>query len=485
MIAEQIKAYFIPEALHALVPVSILAIGFLALMLASALDLSRSAQGTLTVATLVGALVAFGRLLTEGFAPGPLFDGAWIADRASTMWGLVFVSAALVAWLFSLGHYREERPFLGEHDLLFLCAPAGMAMMAAAGNWLAFFVGLELLSIPLYALCAFRRERARSVEAGLKYFLLGAFSTAVFLFGVALVYSATGNLSVVDPPREALASPLALAGLGLITSSLLFKLGAFPFQLWVPDVYEGAPTPVTGLMAAGTKAAAFAFLVRVSELLPHSSATGLGILALVTLLLGNLGALAQSDVKRMLAYSGVAHAGTLLLAVVARLGGHPDPNGAVAAGLYYAAAYAFSAGGAFGLVALLERQGEHFTRITSLNGLFRRRPAAAAGLSLCLLSLGGLPLTGGFMGKWLVFSLTIQAHMLALTVVAVLLSVVALGYYLRVIVAMFMRPEPAELVRDEVAGRSGLLPAAVAASLCCAMVLVTGLAPGWLLSVLP
>ncbi|MBM4063498.1 MAG: NADH-quinone oxidoreductase subunit N, partial [Planctomycetes bacterium] len=346
-------------------------------------------------------------------------------------------------------------------------------------------VGLELLSVPLYALAAFRRNRPKSVEAGLKYFLLGAFAAAFFLYGAALLYAVTGSLSLdvfADPAQRAviLAKPMALVGVALLASSLFFKLSVFPFHLWVPDVYEGSPTPVTALMATGTKAAAFAFLVNAAVALPPSTATSLGVIALLTMAAGNLGALVQDDVKRMLAYSGIAHAGTVLLAVAGGLTGDPASGGAIEAGLFYMAAYVATAGGAFGLLAMLEGEGDHMTSIGSLRGLAARRPYVAAALTLFLLSLGGIPATGGFLGKYLVFSVAVRADMVAIAVIGILLSVVALGYYLRVVVAMYMQPAAQGPAAPQPAPVT--LPATFASALCAALVVVMGVLPGWFLS---
>jgi len=263
--------------------------------------------------------------------------------------------------------------------------------------------------------------------------------------------------------------------------SVFFKISVFPFHLWVPDVYEGAPTPVTALMATGTKAAAFAFLLNATFLLPASAAMTIAVIAIVTMALGNLGALVQTDVKRMLAYSGIAHAGTVLLVVAAALAGDPQPGGALDAALFYMAAYVFTAAGAFGLLALLEREGEHFTSLDSLRGLARNRPYVAAAMTLFMLSLGGIPLTGGFLGKYLVFYAAVRADLIGVAVVGVLLSVVALGYYLRVIVAMYMQPAPEGLTRQGEASPVALVPATFAAAACAALVLLLGVLPGWFL----
>jgi NADH-quinone oxidoreductase subunit N len=411
--------------------------------------------------------------------------GTLLADRASAVWGLLFVAATAIAWAYSRHYYAEDRPFQSEHDVLMLMTTIGMSLMAGAQDLIVFFVGLELLSIPLYALAAFRRNRAHSVEAGLKYFLLGAFAAAFFLYGAALVYTSTGTLSIAqlaqEPLRSKLASsPLALVGTALIAASLFFKVSVFPFHVWVPDVYEGSPTPVSALMATGTKAAAFAFVLNAVALLPHASAASIAWIAVLTMAVGNFGALAQTSFKRMLAYSGVAHAGTLLLAVAGEVAGDTQARGAMQAALFYMAAYVATAGGAFGLLALLEQEGEHMTNVDALRGLGRRRPYIAAAMTLFMLSLGGIPATGGFLGKYLVFAVAVRAHMVPMAVLGVLLSVVALAYYLRIVIAMWMQaplenaPQPSK--------HPLVVPAAVATTLCAASVLALGLMPSWFLS---
>ena len=467
-----IQDFFQAGDLVALRPLLLLTAGVLALVLAEVLGLARGARAGVFLATLLLAAWAHLGHVTDG--PGLVLGGTYAADARTGAWGLLFLLSTFLAWVQARGYYRASSAFLGEHDLLLLTTPIGMSLMAGARDLVVFFIGLELLSIPLYCLAAFRRTRSASVEAGLKYFVLGAFSVAVFLYGAALVYTATGTLGIDEMRGHAsLTSPLALAGIALLFASLLFKLSIFPFHLWVPDVYQGAPTPVTTLMATGTKAAALAFLLEVTFLLPERSATAVALLALVTMAVGNLAALGQKDLKRMLAWSGIAHAGTvLLLGAGARAAGLETE--ATRAALFYMAAYVVTAGGAFGLLAWLERDGEHFTRIDSLRGLARRRPGIAAAMALFLLSLGGIPATGGFLAKWFVFGVTVEAHLIAVTVAGALLSVVALGYYLRVIVAMYMQPEP-----------EGQLPplgqdasATFATAFCAALVLILGLFPG-------
>jgi NADH-quinone oxidoreductase subunit N len=433
--------------------------------------------------TFVATLVAAGFFEVQVWRepPGAVLDGSFVADGTTAVWGLLFLSATLLAWCFARGFYERERPFLAEHDALMLSATAGMMLMAGAQDLLVFFVGLELLSVPLYALAAFQRSRDVSVEAGVKYFVLGAFGAALFLYGAALLYTDTGAISLEALRSTGVATPLALVGVALIAASLFFKVGVFPFHLWVPDVYQGSPTPVTALMVTGTKAAGFAFLLNAAFLLPASAAPTLAVLALATLAAGNLAALVQTDLKRMLAYSGVAHAGTLLLAVTGALAGDPVQGAGVEAVLFYMAAYVFTAGGAFGLIAVVERELGRPVDVDALRGLARKRPGLAAAMGIFMLSLGGIPSTGGFLGKYLVFSVLVRADMIAVAVIGILLSVVALGYSLRVVVALYMQPEPEGRAPDALRGLEATRLAAFATCACAVAVMVLGILPGWFL----
>ncbi len=468
------ETLFRPEASVATAPLLALGVGVLLYLLCDIVDALQPARGLAFAGTLLVSLIFEVRILRAEEAPGAVLDGTFVADQTTALWGILFLVATFFAWLYSIGYYRRDLPFKPEHDALMLTAPAGMMLMVGAGDLVVFFIGLELLSIPLYALAAFRRSRADSVEAGLKYFLLGSFSSALFLYGAGLLYAATGSLGLAEILAHDLSSPLAVAGSALVAASLLFKASVFPFHLWVPDVYQGSPTPVTALMATGTKAAAFGFLVRLTPLFPAQALTSIAALALVTMAVGNLGALVQQDFKRMLAYSGIAHAGTLLLLVAGGMAG-ADPEAATRAALYYMGAYLFTATGAFGLVALLEADGERFTKLDGLRGLARSRPALAAALALFMLSLGGIPATGGFLGKWFVFSVLVEAELYLVAVLGALLSVVALAYYLRVIVLMYMQPAPEE---EPVPTTTRPMTAGLATLACCALVLALGFLPG-------
>ncbi|MCZ6598993.1 MAG: NADH-quinone oxidoreductase subunit N [Planctomycetota bacterium] len=490
MIAQDVQQAFErlwePDVRLAVSPMLCLAGGVVLFLVADIFDFLKRLRGPIFIGAIVGALVfELALLLGMDAPPGSVLAGSLIADETTALWGCMFLVGSLLAWVYSIGYYRENLPFKPEHDALMLTAPVGMMLMVGAGDLITFFIGLELLSIPLYALAAFRRARTDSVEAGIKYFVLGTFAAALFLYGAALIYMATGTLSIADladpANKDRLSTPMALAGLAFLGSGVFFKVAVFPFHFWVPDVYQGSPTPVTALMATGTKAAAFGFLIRVSDVLPQQAAGTIAVIALLTMLAGNLGALVQEDLKRMLAYSSVAHAGTLLLVVAA---GIASGNQAAAtnAALVYMAAYLFTATGAFGLIALLESDGDRFTKLDSLRGLSRSRPGVAAAMALFMLSLGGIPATGGFIDKWFVFAVLIDdAKMITVAVIGILLSVVALGYYLRVIVTIYMQPAGEQ--RAPTTKRPWT--AGLATVICSAMVLALGVVPAWFLDRLP
>ncbi|MFT7671121.1 MAG: NADH-quinone oxidoreductase subunit N [Planctomycetota bacterium] len=456
-------------------PMLCVAAGILLAILAEVVPSLSPIRPVAFAGSLIAALFFEFKLLAE--PQGAIFQGAFSADTTSSFWGVLFLFSGLLAWLYGQRYYKLEAPFKAEHDILMLCSVLGMLLMAGAEDLLTFFVGLELLSIPLYALASFRRARQESVEAGMRYFLLGAFAVGLFLYGTALIYVETGTITLAGLQAEGIHSKLGLLGTTLVAASLLFKISVFPFHFWVPDVYQGSPTPVTTFMSTGTKAAGFAFLFKIAFLFPPGAMATLAVISIITMSIGNLGALVQSDLKRMLGYSAVAHAGTLLLAITAGLAGDGQADGPIHAALYYMAAYVFSAAGAFGIIATLEGDGEQFTKVESLRGLGQRRPWLASALSLFMLSLAGFPITGGFFGKYFIFASTLRADLVAVSVIGVLLSVVALGYYLRIILTMWMQPE----IEGSVSPRAYRPSASFATVLCAVMVLALGLAPGWFL----
>lgn len=478
---QSILTLFDDRAMQAMGPLFTLAAGAVLVLLCAVIRPLAGARQLIMAATLIGAAMLQFRIWSAPI--GPVLANTYVADKTSALWGVLFSVATLLSWMFSIHYYREDRPYQLEHDFLMLVTPLGMTMMAGAQDLIVFFVGLETLSIPLYALAAFRRNQARSIEAGLKYFLLGAFAAAFFLYGAGLIYMASGSVTFADLRGVQHASPLFVSGVGLVLASVFFKVSVFPFHLWVPDVYEGSPTPVTALMATGTKAAGFAFLLSSAFLIPPAQAGLIAAIAVITMAIGNLGALVQKDVKRMLAYSGIAHAGTILLVVAGYLRGDLLHKEAVDAAMFYLAAYVFTAAGAFGLLASIEHDGERATTLESLKGLAQRRPFVAAAMTLFMLSLGGIPATGGFLGKWFVFSVSYRSGFVAATVLGALLSVVGMAYYLRVIVAMYMEPE--NKTATPATAHPAALPMALATAVCAVFVLAMGCLPGYFLDRMP
>jgi NADH-quinone oxidoreductase subunit N len=333
----------------------------------------------------------------------------------------------------------------GEYYVLLLISTSGMITMATAADLIVMFLGLELLSLPLYILTAFERQALNSLEAGFKYFLLGAFSSAFFLYGIALVYGATGTTSLSRLagllPGSAV-NDLLLIGFGLLLVGFAFKVGVVPFHWWTPDVYEGAPTAITAFMSVATKAAAFGAFFRVFVASAPAPVMdwriALAVLAVLTMTLGNVAALLQSNIKRMLAYSSIAHAGYILIALVAM-----DPAGTSGA-IFYLVAYTLTNLGAFaGVIALSDGPCERLN-VSDYAGAARSHPLVAAGMSICLLSLAGFPPFAGFVGKFLIFGSAVATGWTWLAVVGVLNSLVSVYFYLRPVVQMYMHePVPA------------------------------------------
>ncbi len=392
---------------------------------------------------------------------------------------VIFLMAAAATIVYSLDYLEREGIRGPEYYTLILLATVGMMLLGGASDLLMVFLGLEVMSVAAYVLAAYDRRSPFSAEAGLKYFLIGAFASGFLLYGIALVYGATGTTNLVMAGALFAAGKLpvmASLGLSLLLIGFLFKVSVVPFHMWAPDVYDGAPTPVTGLMATGIKAAGFLALTRVLIVTFPADTTlwqpVLGILAIATMVAGNLMALAQRTVKRMLAYSSVAHAGYLLAAVWtgSRLG--------AASVQVYLLAYALTSLAAFGLLASLGRGGERDLTTDDLAGLARSRPWTAAAFAIVLLSLLGFPGTFGFIGKWMILSSLVVAGQWLIPVVLVLASAVSAGYYLPLIMAMYMKPAP------DGAGDAPRLPrgTAVVVGAIVAVIVVLGVWPAPLLS---
>jgi NADH-quinone oxidoreductase subunit N len=404
-----------------------------------------------TVLALVGALGGTGAAFVAGATPGEGFYGLIQSDVFSFFFRLLVGLVAVLVVLAADSYLEREKLPFAEFYALLLFATAGMGVLASARELLTAFIGLELSSISSYILAGFRRDSTKSSEASLKYFLLGSFATAFFLYGIALVYGATGttNLGRMDDADPN--SNLLKLGLSLILIGIGFKVAAAPFQIWTPDVYEGAPTPVTALFSAGPKAAAFALLLRIFASVPaatHFWFWAFWVLAALTMFAGNLGALLQTNVKRLLAYSSIAHAGYILVAFAAVTFMANDLNGgatpAYAAVLFYLLSYALVKIGAFTIVSEIGGWGEKNLTLDDYAGLAQRQPVAAAALSLYLLSLLGLPVTAGFFGKFYIFKAAVNSHLIWLAVLMAVNSIIGAYYYLRVIVVMYMREGSAE-----------------------------------------
>lgn len=418
---------------------------------------------------------------------GPALASAWSFRMETVIGALVLEVLTLLTLLSSASFLSEEdRPHVGEYLVLLQLFPVGGILLISAKHLMLAFLGLELLSISLYVLVAIRRTRYSSVEAGLKYFLLGAFAAATFLYGAALIYAGNGTLSVlgldsvnrpgIEPPRG-----FAAIGGGFLFVALFFKASVAPFHMWTPDVYQGAPTPITGLMSTGSKAAAFLLLMAAAPLIPRQLLIVLPPLTVLTILVGNFGALVQSDIKRLIAYSGIAHAGYLLIAYSALCMGEGPQDAAVSirAILFYLAAYGVTNLAALAVIAYLEATDPRVVELEGLKGLWHRNPACAAVLAIAMLSLAGIPPTVGFWGKYLVFAAAIHAKLPILAIVGILFSVVGLYYYLKVVVYVFFRPAEHEQP-IAATGFSGVL----AISFSGAAVLLLGLLPGLLLDTL-
>jgi len=356
----------------------------------------------------------------------------------------VVLGATLLGLLLSAGYLRRENLESPEYFALMMCSATGMMLMASANDLITIFLSLEILSIALYVLAAFDRKRLSSQEAGLKYFLLGSFSSAVFLYGIALVYGATGTTNLTGIAQflaktTLLHNGVLLVGFALLLVGLGFKVAAAPFHMWTPDVYQGAPTPVTAFMAAATKAAAFAALLRVFvgafQLYQVDWRPAVWALAVLSLLVGSTAAIVQTDVKRMLAYQSIAHAGYVLIGVqVANAQG-------TSAALFYVLTYAVMTTGAFAVVMLLARKGDDRHDLTDYRGLATARPVLAGLLTLFLLAQAGVPFTGGFVAKLAVFSAAINVGQYWLALIGMLAAVIGAFVYLRIVLAMYAPPE--------------------------------------------
>jgi NADH-quinone oxidoreductase subunit N len=435
-----------PTNVLALLPEYILTLTGVLIMLLEPLlkpDTTRKPLGWLAIAGTVAAGISSWYQLRFGVLTA--FSGTVQIDSFSIFFHLLIAAVVLVTLLGSLDYFDGHASHAGEYFALVLFGAVGMMFMTCSVELLMVFIGLEISSISTYIMAGFRKGNTGSSESSIKYFLLGSFATAFFLYGIALAFGATGSTSIaaIAAGLNTTATPtMAFLALAMMIVGLGFKVSAAPFQVWTPDVYQGAPTPVVGLMSTAPKAAAFAVLLRITfsgfPIMQHRWAILMWLLAALSMTVGNLGALLQTNAKRMLAYSSIAHAGYLLVAFTALA-----PAG-IAAACFYTAAYAAMNVGAFAVITQAAGYSETLRDLDDYHGFAIRRPVLAALLAFFLLSLIGIPFTGGFFGKFYVFSAALQAGNVWLAVVGLLNSGVACFYYLRLLGSVYARSEPTQ-----------------------------------------
>jgi NADH-quinone oxidoreductase subunit N len=430
-----------------ILPEIVLSIFGIAIMMVEPLVDEEKSQKTLGLIAFIGTVAALISTWAMARTPGLAFSNTIRIDSFSIFFTFLVIAIAAVIILSSFEYMTVQRIRAGEYYALILFGVVGMALMSTAIELVLIFIGLEISSISTYILAGFRRNEAASSESSLKYFLLGSFATAFFLYGVALMFGATGstNIDIIAQRLQAgQVQMLVFAAMALMFVGLGFKVAAAPFHVWTPDVYEGAPAPVVGFMSTAPKAAAFAVLLRVVFAI---NAPGrfwfLWVAAALSMTLGNVGALVQSNVKRLLAYSSIAHAGYLLVAFAMTT---PENSATgISAAMFYTAAYAAMNVGAFAVVSHFANAGERYVTLEDYEGLGRSSPLLAATLTIFLLSLIGIPITGGFFAKFYVFSAALRANLIWLTLIGVVNSAVGAYYYLRIIVVMYMREARAEV----------------------------------------
>jgi NADH-quinone oxidoreductase subunit N len=394
--------------------------------------------------TMIGLVVALGITISQWGQSGGAFTPSGgtpmvVMDNFSHFLNLIFLLTGILAVMISLNYLRKVNLEKAEYYMLLLFSLSGMMLMGMANDLILIFLALELLSIPLYIMAGFAHPRPESEESAMKYFLLGAFSSGFLVFGIALLYGATGSTALPAVLTSlGTSGALGMAGIAMLLVGFGFKVAAVPFHMWTPDVYEGAPTAVTAFMSVGAKVGGFAALLRIFVVaLPDLVAVwapAIAILAALTMIIGNVVALAQTNIKRMLAYSSIAHAGYILMAVAAVQGS----NEGVSAALFYMLAYLFSNLGAFAVVIAVERANGTGVNLEDYKGLARRSPALAAAMAFFMLSLTGIPPTAGFAGKFYVFRAVIEADLIWLVLVGAVTTVISAYFYLRVVYYSYM-----------------------------------------------
>lgn len=461
-----------------IMPEIILSVLGMALLLVNVFIPSKS-KTYLVWLSLIG-IVGAGLAAVSGWGSNlSSFSDAVVLDNFAIFSKIIFLVAAGLAVLISDQYIERENCNHGELYPLVLFTTVGMMLMAAATDLMTLFLGLELMSIALYVLAGFNRDNIKSSEAGMKYFILGAFSTGFLLYGMALIYGATGTTRLNEIASLVTAvggasNPVLLIGMFLMLSGFLFKIAAAPFHMWTPDVYEGAPTPMTAFMSAGPKAAGFAALIRllifVFPAMQADWSELLWILAVLTMTIGNFAALRQDSIKRMLAYSSIAHAGYALVGLTAA-------NSTGTSGiLFYMLSYAFMNIGAFAVIVLVGKQGEPNGTVMDFAGLSQKKPLLAAAMALFLFSLAGIPPTAGFIGKFYLFSGAVQEGYIWLAIIGVLNSAASVYYYLRVMVYMYFKPGEEQFDWIKVSA-----PVSLALAISAAGTLIPGIIPSVIL----
>jgi len=410
------------------------------------LFIPKGRKGWTALLAVLGLLLSLGLVISQSGRAMAGFNGMVILDGFSSFLNILFLSSGLAAIALAYDYIKRMEIERGEYYVLLLFSISGMMLMSQANDLIVVFLALELLSIPLYVLAGFARPRVESEEASLKYFLMGAFAGSFVVFGIALVFGATGTTNLTEIFAAIGANlanlPLLTVGAALILVGLGFKVAAVPFHMWTPDVYHGAPSAVTAFMSVGAKAAGFAALLRIFVSAFPSLSTDLTMIlwaiSALTMFLGNVVAIAQSNIKRMLAYSSIAHAGYILMALVP-FGNTALSKNIVSAALFYLAAYAFTSFGAWAVVIALEKAEGHGLALNDYAGLARKYPLLAATMAVFMLSFTGVPPTLGFMGKFYLFRTVIEGGYLGLALIGVFTSLISAYYYLRVIVIMYMR----------------------------------------------
>ncbi len=456
-------AWFSVNDLYYILPELVLTAGSLLLLIVNVLTPRRNQWMLSWLGVAVLGATALAMIPLAGAPPISVSKGLVAVDAFSFFFKIIFLLSAGLTLLISVRYLEIEHSRHGEYVFLVLASTLGMMFMASGTDLIVLFIGLETMAIAFYVLVGLLKPNRRSNEAAVKYFLLGTFSLALLLYGMSLMYGLSGTtnlrsiaIAVADHGRD----PWLVLAVIMVVAGVGFKIAAVPFHMWAPDVYEGAPTPITAFLSVGSKAASFAMLFRIFfEGLPSMAADWtmlFYVLAVLTMTLGNVTAISQTNIKRMLAYSSIAQAGYVLIGVIA------GTSRGIAAALIYLLIYTFMQIGAFTVVVLMRRADAIGAELKDLSGLFRRAPVAAVAMLLFMLSLGGIPPTAGFMGKLWIFSAAIESNYVWLAVIGVLNSAVSLYYYLRVVVFMFMK--------NEATGSEPVMSPALAAALTVAIV---------------